>query len=425
MSSEGRSTLKFLDPQDGTAVGGHFDSTGHQVGYPSGLGISGEKILSLVEWEWKGPNAETNILMVGTSEGSLLLFEIEQYDPSRLRITQSYDIRCVAFLEEHYDGPVSAIATCTNSFFCSVGQMVRWVSLDSAAEKLLTHAEYKLPSRVTSMSVEGHWLHVLTAKHSLVTFLLVDKRKHQKMADQHGQLAPQFTDEVERNGLSQTLLKNEFDENIQKDCNIVMIGDKDCTVTGLWYCQKGQPLARNHKIVFEAELNCSILKFRFGRTRPQWDRISKSSRVVKSTSHVGELLGAGLDGSITHFTILEEPVWRLLRFLQNLAYRSGDVLSMHHKPNHLGNKPDPRIKHVNGEALKPYLSHRRLERLLMMDESRLDARTDSRVIEEFCSLVMDLHHEDMSHDEQSAYTVLERCIAETYRLLADVLRPVL
>jgi hypothetical protein len=308
-----------------------------------------------------------------------------------------------------------------------VGQVVRWASLDSSTEKLLTHAEYKLPSRVTSISVEGHWLNVLTVKHSLVTLLLVDKRKHPKFGEHHGQLSPQFTDEVERNGLDQIVLTNEFNDTIKKDCSVVVIGDKDCTVTGLWYCQKGQSLAANHKIVFEAELPCSILKFRFGRTRPPWDRISKPSGIAKSTSPVGELLGMGVDGSITHFTILEEAVWKLLRLLQNLASRFGDAPPPNYRLNlrHLGHKPDPRIKHVNGEVLREFLSHRWLERVLMMDESRGEPATDSRLIEEFCSLVMGLHYEDMSHTEKPAHATLEKCVEETYRLLADLLRPVL
>jgi hypothetical protein len=57
--------------------------------------------------------------------------------------------------------------------------------------------------------------------------------------------------------------------------------------------------------------------------------------------------------------------------------------------------------------------------------ARLEPSTDSRIIEEFCGLVRDLHHEDMSHAKQPAYALLERCVEETYRLLADVLRPVL
>lgn len=417
MSQEGRLTIKFLDPHSGGIVGSFGASK-------SGLGSPGEKILCLVEWEWKGSNTKTDLIILGTSEGSLLIYRILHQDPTKPRPSQQDEIRCVAFLEEHYDAPVSSIVTCANSFFFCVGEIVRWATVDVLADKLLTHAEYKLSSRAVSMSIEGHWLNVLTVKHSLVTLLLVDKRKHPKSSDQHGQLAPQFADETERNGLDQFPLRNNFYNNIKEDSTIVLVGDLDCTVAGLWYCKKAQSLVRNHKIIFEADLPCSILKFRFGRTRPPWDRISKSS-ATESTHHTGELLGMGVDGSITHFSILEEGTWKLLFFLQNLAHRSSDNPLLSHIPGQVGNRPDPRTKHVDGEVLRPYLSHRMLERLLMTDEARMEPGRDSRVIEEFCSLVNELHHGDANPSEQLADKSLESCLEETYRLLADVLRPVL
>ncbi len=423
MSHEGRSTIKFIDPQSGSIVGRYMDSTGHPVAFPSGLGVSGEKILCLAEWEWKTSNTKTDFIILGTSDGSLLLYKTGLPDPVNSRLTQPEEIRCAAFLEEHHGEPISAIVTCAKSFFYSMGQTVRWVTLDALGDKLLTHAEYKLSSRIVSMSIEGHWLNVLTVKHSLITLLLVDKRKYPKCADQHGQLAPQFADETERDGLDQ-ILANTFYTNIKEDSALVIVGDLDCTVAGLWYCKKAQSLVSNHKVIFEAELPLSILKFRVGRTRPPWDRISKSS-AAKSTYNAVELLGMGVDGSLIHFSILGEEVWKLLHFLQNLAHRSSGDPPMSHIPSHPGNKPDPRTKHIDGEVLRPYLSHRMLERLLMTDEARLELGTDGRVIEEFCSLVNELHRGDGVLSEQSAGRSLESCLEETYRLLADLLRPVL
>jgi hypothetical protein len=417
MSYEGRPTIKFIDPQSGTIVGSLAASK-------SELSNSDEKILCLVEWEWKASNKKTDLIILGTSDGSLLIYRVLLQDPTKSGPSHQDEICCVAFLEEHYDAPVCSIVTCANSFFFCVGEAVRWVTVDVLADKLLTHTEYKLPSRAISMSIEGHWLNVLTVKHSLVTLLLVDKRKHMKVSEQHGQLAPQFADETERNGLDQISLTNNFYNNIKEDSTIVMVGDLECTVAGLWYCKKMQSPARNHKIIFEADLPCSILKFRIGRTRPPWDRISRPSAAT-SIHQAGEILGMGVDGSIIHFSILEERTWKLLRFLQNLAHRSTDITLMGHLPAQVGNKPDPRTKHVDGEALRPYLSHRMLERLLMTDEARMEPSTDSRVIEEFCRLVYELRHGDADPSEQSGDKSPESCLAETYRLLADVLRPVL
>jgi hypothetical protein len=61
----------------------------------------------------------------------------------------------------------------------------------------------------------------------------------------------------------------------------------------------------------------------------------------------------------------------------------------------------------------------------MTDEARMEVGTESRVIEEFCSLVNELHHGDVDASEQSADKSLESCLEETYRLLADLFRPVL
>jgi hypothetical protein len=423
MSQEGRSTIKFLDPESGSIVGRYIDSAGHAMAFPSGLGNSGEKTLCLVEWQWKNSNERTDFIIVGTSNGSLLIYKTGLPYPTNSGLNEQADIQCAALLEEHYDEPVSAIVTCANSFFFSIGGTVRWVTLDILGGKLLTHAEYKVSSRVVSMSMEGHWLNVLTVKHSLVTFLLVDKRKYPKCADQHGQLAPQFADQTERSGQDQ-IIANNFYDNTNGDSSLVMVGDLDCTVAGLWYPRKPQSLVSNHKIIFEADLPCSILKFRSGRIRPPWDRISQFS-VAKSSSNAGELLGMGVDGSLILFSVLREEVWKLLQFLQNLVRRSSGDPLMSHIPSQPGNQPDPRTKHVDGEVLKPYLSHRMLERLLMADEARDKPGTNSQVLEEFCSLVNGLNRSDGDPPGQPVKRSLESCLEQTYRLLADLFRPVL
>lgn len=420
-----KSTLAFLDPESGEFLHQHYDPTENPLEFPHQLGVHGEKILCLAEWKLKHMTTRLEqLLIVGTSEGSLLIYKMMELEQQQTDLAR-YKVGCIAVCGMHYKGPVTAIVTCTTSFFICADQSVHWISLDITSKKVLTHARYQAPSTVLSISIDGYWLNIVTSKHSLISLLLVDKKDYPIFAEQHGQLISQLTDEVERCGFDQVPITNDYYGEIAKDAALVMVSDKDCSITGLWYRKKGQPLGRSYGTVFEASLHTSILKFRFGRTRPSWDRMLEGSEINVTQKPAGELLGLGIDGSVTHFMLLEEPVWRLLTFLQDLARQSVDDSPPTHHLRHILKKPDPRKRHVNGDILRPYLHHQNLETLLMMENLRSENGIESNVDDEFCRLVNDLPHDVNALGGQPEDTSLANCLARVNRLLADLFRPVI
>jgi hypothetical protein len=425
LTLESKSTLTFLDPESGEGLHHYCDQANNPLEFPHGLGVHGEKVLCLAEWKLKDTTKRLDqLLIVGTSEGSLHIYKMMEHGQQKTELGR-HKVRCIALCGMHYQGPVTAIVTCAASFFICVDQSVHWISLDITSKNISTHARYQAPSTVLSISIDGYWLNIVTAKHSLISLLLVDKKDHPIFAEQHGQLIAQLTDEVERCGFDQVPITNEYRSEIAKDAALVMVSDKDCSITGLWYRKKGQLLGRSYGTAFEASLHTSILKFRFGRTRPPWDKTLEGSEIRVTPKPAGELLGLGIDGSVTHFTLLEEPVWRLLIFLQDLAHRSVDDSPVTHHLRHILNKPDPRRRHVNGDVLRPFLHHQNLERLLMRENLRSEGGTESPVDDEFCRLVNDLSHDVNALGGQLANTSLESCLERVYRLLADLFRPVL
>lgn len=420
-----KSILNFLDPENGERLHHYCDDADNPLEFPHGLGMQGEKVLCLAEWKLKDTtNSLERILIVGTSEGSLLIYQIKEHEGKRTELGR-HKIQCIAVCGMHYQGPVTAVVTCATSFFVSVDQSVHWMSLDITSKNISTHARYQAPSTVLSISMDGYWLNIVTTKHSLISLLLVDKQDHPTFAEQHGQLIAQLTDEVERCGFDQVPVTNEYHGEIARDATLVMVSDKDCSVTGLWYRKKAQSLGRSYGTTFEASLHTSILKFRFGRTRPPWDKVSEGSEIRVTPKPAGELLGLGIDGSVTHFTLLEEPVWRLLIFLQDLARRSVDDSPVTRHLSHIQNKPDPRRRHVNGDILRPHLRHKSLRRLLMRADLQSESGTESPVGDEFCRLVNDLSHNANGLGGQPANTSMESCLERACRLLADLFRPVL
>lgn len=423
MSLRGKSTIAIVNPETGKDVGRSYDAAGDLLSFPSGLGVRGDTIQCMVEWELKTSSTTTNLLVIGTTSGSLLMYKLEKEYMMR-PIQDRTEVRCVPFLKEQYDAQVWTIACGTTSFVICVGETLRWASWDESENKILTRAEYYLPSPATSITVEGHWVFVLTERHSLITLLLGDKKKHPHIIDAgHGQFLPQFSDEVRRLGLSQILLTNEYEDYIGKNATLVMVSDKDDSVSGFWQYNRWQYLVRSHDNIFEASLPASTMKFLPCKTRPLWDRSWKSNGDTSSVVRPMELLGMGLDGSLRHFMILKEKELRLLRFIQDLTHETEfrDHWSI---PLHVRNKYDARKKHVNGDILRPILNSRTLEYLLMAEGNRAEVGIESRVIEDFCTLVHDLRGRQDILSQQDKETGLENCLEEAYRVMAHFLRPV-
>lgn len=416
--------LIFLDPDTGDELTRCSDKGGNLIKAPLRVGPLGDKILCLAEWQLKDASTEANLIVIGTSGGDLQVHKVEKGSNKQVNSTTDLlKIQHTKYFEGHYDFSIYSIATCTKSLFLGIGTSIWWAELDRQNSKLVTRAEFQLPSRAVSMSVDGEWLNVMTSEHSLMTFLLVDKKKHPQLGEYHGKLLPQFDDEVGRDGLDQTLLANDDQDDSGKDSAMVIVTDKSCALAGLWYRKATQMLAQDHKTIFEADLPASVLKLRLAKTRPPWDIAWRGvipNGVLPLSPNTTELFGIGIDGSIRHFTFVREKTCHLLGYLQDLALESRDASWMTPCPYyHSGYRRDPRKRHIDGDILRPYLQGQRLKKLLVKDEGDESGR---RVLDTFCKLVQDSCSETAS---LAVDGTVESYFEEAYRQLETLLRPVL
>lgn len=255
---------------------------------------------------------------------------------------------------------------------------------ESAVEQDEAHirASIELPSRGVAMNflgpevTENRALSVLTAEHSVITFTCgdMDEREHANDNIQHASIV----DKTVRDGLDIfTMLDPEIGGNV------VLVTDKDCTITGLYPPSGltfGIPAA--YRKLFSAELSNSIKKLRVVEAAPVWDsQVDLSARrnyeksIVRVSTDEGfkypTLLGSGVHGSLHQVRVLKEPLMQLLSFLQHFALqvpemnpvprRGQDNAKMKQTEYRM---PEKMLAEIDGDLVKLWLVNRDLEEKL-------------------------------------------------------------
>jgi hypothetical protein len=83
---------------------------------------------------------------------------------------------------------------------------------------------------------------------------------------------------------------------------------------------------------------------------------TESEKIDYSNIDGTEVLGLALDGSIRHFTVIDEATCEILRFLIDPSNTAAPV--------YWNAEPDPRRNSVNGDLLRPFLQKGKLEKML-------------------------------------------------------------
>jgi hypothetical protein len=350
----GRPNLKFfsLDPEDQIDRPPiPFSGAESLLG---NLGEKGEKILSMAEWTVPDPvdvSGTRKFLIVGTNRGHLIPLENDHH----LRYVPVFSTN----IDEDYTPlPVYAIAAdrgATN-LFCGIGNTLRVFFYDMETGAIDSIAQYSLPSHAVAISPNEDLITVLTARDSAIT-LHFDKQRNK--------FAPQYVDQIPRSGLDLMELNiKPCNSSNDKPTEIILMSDKDCSVVGLRLKQRhhGKRIPEEYDSLFEAELPVCITRFRLTKTRPLWDMVYRDGPGIKGVIPWNEsnedLLGGAIDGSFRNFTLLEEPLWRLLRVLQDMAKLSesaqadadleaGDI-------TRAKEKSDTFSKHIDGDLLQKW-----------------------------------------------------------------------
>lgn len=397
--------------------------------------------------KWKGKTCTR--LLVGTSRGSLILIDVEFGQPARAPVRMNFREPIHALLSRPGRPDLAYVCCGTNLFLIRLREDA--VEHDEARIRAST----ELPSRGVAMNflgseaTENRVLSVLTAEHSFMSFTFgdMDEREHAK--DNIGQSS--IFDKTGRDGLDIfTMLDPEIGGNI------VLVTDKDCTITGLYPpsgLTSGIPAA--YRKLFSAELSSSIKKLRVVEAAPVWDfqvdlsvRCNYEKNIVRVSTDKSfkypTLLGSGVHGSLHQIRVLKEPLMQLLSFLQLFALQVPEMNPVPRKGQDNAKMkqieylmPEKTLVEIDGDLVKLWLVNRDLEEKLH-DWSRRSSRRVPGPIYAFGAAVLTWKPElmaglvemsvvneqgELDLNEDVYEGLLHEHIEEVYELLEYLFRP--
>ena len=335
-----------------------------------------DRIISLAQW-WLNISSDLTLkegfIVAGTSSGTIFLLRQDQHlKNSALKVKAT---RFHIFIEQRLTDPIYALlqgGPNDEILFCCIGNTLHAMLININEETLVSQAEYQLPSHAVSMTWDIQHLNVLTAKDSIMTLLYKDNGKFQL----------QFVDESARTGLDHMSFVLDSRMSPGTHSTMLLVSDKDCSVVGLRYLRNtstGQIIPREYTTLFEAEIPSCTTKFRLVTIRPNWDISQKDhplAGVISWGDHWEDLLGISIDGSVRRFTLLEEPLLKLLGILEHLARQDPKICpaSLQEGEAMLPlDQEDARKRHIDGDILKGWLTFRNLEEFLTKGSSTKQA----------------------------------------------------
>ncbi|KAK5998199.1 hypothetical protein PT974_00571 [Cladobotryum mycophilum] len=338
-----RPTLAFVDPETGAIISVPTNKDKTPDNYISGLGIPGDRIYGLHEWQYIKDGKTFYFILVTTKDGKLIIVSTEKMDSRRNGRQIKYWTRYKKDLRK----PIYSIVGDAEGLLYCVDRTLHWDVLDLAEKKLKPMKEFELDSPATSLRVVNGKVFALTTMHSL----------------ERGYVA------------------------------------------GIWipWGQRN----KEFEVVFEGILPFSVRRFARAHIRPPWqfDVTQQSYGTLPSAADGTDIIGVAMDGSMQRFTILSLDLWRLLSLIQKLAQSSTVVSPLaHHQLNDddddddndmemtdLEPQPHPKSMHIDGDLLKRCLTLRALERLIGTGPSAalfckyLDSLEGGRYTEDFRS----------------------------------------
>ncbi|KAI1817496.1 hypothetical protein GGS20DRAFT_11650 [Poronia punctata] len=383
---DGCASLHFLDPETGADLsrparrekgGGsekHID-----VDYISGMGSPDTKIHALMPWRYlhKGKMWEWFLVLTTLLDGTgrILVVSAEQEatktDPTDDSVPLKRRIRFwIQFqVSSKEREAVRVAATTTQGVFFGSESTVEHYCLDNKKLKLVM--TYHLPSPPTRLEVVDGYLHVLTARHSLVVLDYTSAEAVEK-----GCMQPVHADDTARAGLHSITLQSSSSE-LEDQGRLNLVSNPMCGLYGLWspHPKFGVSALR---LTAQAELAASVRRFCRGRTRPYWARDKPRYGKFDAGRGKEDIIGLSLDGSLRQFCILDEKIWRLFKYIQNLATTAEAPRDMVlHRPSPtpkmrdpflLDDPAGPKEMHINGDILQRCLEKRTMEHLVSKAE---------------------------------------------------------
>ena len=358
-------SIAFLDPDIDTDVRSSSDAVDvkqeDRPGKNDKLLTSERKpteyFIGITEWLPKIGENEYHLLVVSTKAaagskpaGRLLIFGIVNGDTDDLWMGFK---KAISLEAPAYSVTVSpdrqSIVYCSGNELCILSVVASPFEFKFKAP---VKAEMRSPGR--SLTINGPYIYVSSARESLVVFKYIDDK-----------IVYQYGDQSARDGLDHILIPRK---------PIVLASDMTNTIVGLW--QPPERRIDNAMItVFEAVLPGSINSLQ-RITRPIWDRDPDNPQENDTA-----VIGSSEDGTIIQIDLLFEG-YRLLRFIQNMAERNERVCPFKgrgpYKRHIEPSTSKPHHMHINGDIVQRVLD-RGAEDLIkeMLDaEPEVDSHTD-------------------------------------------------
>lgn len=348
-----KASLMFMDPESGEDIGRPIHKAGTPVQHIAGLGKFDDKIHGLAEWEYKQNGGTWRYLLVGTKQGQLIIVSTEK---APLEGDRPPLIKYWTRFKKSCDGPVYSVMGHEESVIYCVDHTLHWDVLDPVEKKLKPRKVFDLNSLALDLQISDTMLLALTWSDSLqlIDPMLEDLNENSATIEFHDP----------RNVSPTSFVK------VRND--MWMVADLDRGVGGLWEWPRPPATSdwAEFKSLFQAKLPVSVKKFGRGKTRPTWEQghwnAPKYDRLL-TTPNDAEILGISVDGTMTHFTLLDQHALRLLRFiinLYNLRGRRDEERLLRAEPELGYTGP----MHVDGDLLKTILDGEVLQELVNTDE---------------------------------------------------------
>ena len=263
------------------------------------IGLSGEKILGMLDWFPSDGQNSSNFLVINTlrqnrypkkDDGRILFYRLKLHE-GHIKFDQKQVIG-----HEDCPGPVLALAPYGNSsiVYCT-GELLklRKLNMSSPVGKWENLMEYNLRSQACSISTKEPYIYVVSREKSLQVL---------RVQDDH--IVPFSSDKEVRNGLNHLPIHEHA---------LIMVSDAAHGIAGLRHTASPR-LDNSTATIFKARLPVPITNFHRGPIQPSWyTRQSENPRAI---------IGCSLDGSFYQFEMISDAQWRLLRFIQEMANRN-------------------------------------------------------------------------------------------------------
>ncbi|KAF2502774.1 hypothetical protein BU16DRAFT_554813 [Lophium mytilinum] len=308
-----------------------------------------EKVYAFLEWHWEEGPKKYDFLVVGTGitnangalSGRLIFLQIklDSKGNAEFRESKTRELRQPVFAIASYDER-HMIYTC--------GTTAQLEEFSATERRWLTVSQYTLPSAGLQITVQGPNIYISTAQDSVYALGIGLSSSSKPI------LQPFFSDAGTRNTLNHLAIRLpplKFDVDRQNTevassssparapRTLILISDKSSTLAGL--LQPSQEALKNAApTLLEARLPRCVTRLRRGAIRPSWRRHHPKSF---DTSHlfqranptdqldelltpspvpgilVDDIIGTAVDGTLFAFSILDQPAWYILKFLETLV----------------------------------------------------------------------------------------------------------